>query len=225
MSYVVPWSYSSLTGFETCPFKFYEVRIAKTTKAKPFKEAAEGTKKHSDIELYLKGEKGLEDTSLQSLVDRTLAGLDYAHLKFEHKLAITKDLKPTDFFAKDCYHRGVLDVQYVHPEESVAKLFDWKNGKINAYSKQLVANAITVFVHNPHVERVDYSYVWMKHDEVTDGRVYRQHFMKDWNKFVERVEKMEQALINNYWPKCPSGLCKKHCEVTTCEHNGSYQNA
>lgn len=220
---VIPWSYSSLTGFETCPFQFYEVRIAKTTPRKEFAEAADGSQKHKAIELYLKGEQPLEDQAIKSLVDRTLLGLDPQYFHYEHQLSITKDQQPTEWKSENCYHRGVLDVLHVDPNSSTAHIFDWKFGKPREDSMQLKANAITVFAHFPHVETVRTEYVWAKYDRTTPGKVFRDFVEPLWNQFIARVDRMERAHENNNWPKCPSGLCKKYCPVVTCPHNGGFE--
>lgn len=222
MSKVIPWSYSSLTGYETCPHKYHAVRIAKTVPGKTFSEADEGVKRHKDIEHYLKGEFPLKDAALKKLVDNTLAPYNPKFYKYEHKLAITKDRAPCDWNDPNCYHRGVIDVMYVDPNSNGAAIFDWKNGKVNLYSQQLVANSICLFAHYPHVDRVNTEYVWMKFGKTTPAKVYRDNIERTWIRFVKRADELEAALAENNWPKRPSGLCKNYCEVTTCEHNGSF---
>lgn len=221
---VLPWSHSSLGAFENCPYRYQQERILKVTPKKVFKEASDGINKHAAIENYLKsaGALQLEDPKLKKLVDATLANCDHAYLKFEHKLAVTKDLQPCAWDDAAAYHRGILDVMYVHPEEPVAAIFDWKNGKVNEYSDQLKANAICVMAHYPHVQKVLTEYVWMMHNRTTKGRVFREFIDELWTKFVKRADRLENALLLNVWPKKQSGLCKKYCPVTSCEHNGEY---
>ena len=224
MPHVIPWSYSSLGNFENCAYQYYEVRIAKTTPRKVYSEADEGVKKHAAIEAYLKKEQGLDDISLRKLVDKTLSAYPNTdYYKYEHKLAITKDRNPCDWDAPECYHRGILDVLYVDPDSPTAGIFDWKNGTVNEYSEQLKSNSIMVFAHYPHVNTVHTEYVWMKFGKTTPGKNFRDFSDAAWDKFVVRVNRMERALENNNWPKRPSGLCKKHCPVHTCEHNGNYE--
>ena len=223
MSSVIPWSYSSLTGYENCPWQYYSVRVAKTTPRKVFDEADEGVKKHALIEKYLKKEGEISDISLRKLVDKTLSVYEGpSNFNYEHKLAITKDREPCEWDDPNCYHRGILDVMYVNPDQPTAGIFDWKNGKVNHYSQQLKANSILVFAHYPHVTSVNTEYVWLKHGVTTPGKNFRDFSDTTWSQFVQRVDRLEQALENNNWPKRPSGLCKKHCPVVTCEHNGLF---
>lgn len=224
MSRVLPWSYSSLTGYETCPYRYEQERILKVIPKKVYKEADEGVKKHEAIELYLKGTQALNDKRLQKLVDETLAHLNPIHFKYEHKLAVKKDRSPCEWDDPECYHRGILDVMYVDPNAKTAAIFDWKNGKVNEYSEQLKANSICVMAHYPHVDSVHTEYVWMKFDKRTQAKNYRDFSEPVWQKFVRRVDRLENALMTGDWPKRPSGLCKKYCPVVKCEHNGEYVN-
>lgn len=224
---VIPWSHSSLGAFETCGFRYLQERVLRVIPKKTFAEAQEGIDKHKAIEDYLKSVADLQDTKLKSLVDSTLGHLDYRHLKFEHKLAVTKDRAPCSYDraeSPEVYHRGIIDVMYADPEDPVAHLFDWKNGKVNEHSDQLKANAICVMAHHPHVQRVDTNYVWMKHNHVTKGRVYRDFSAEIWTRFCARVDRMEQKAKEGVWTKNPSGLCKKHCPVTSCEFNGQRES-
>lgn len=218
---VIPWSYSSLTGFENCPFQVYEVKITGHTPRKEYKESSDGISVHKQIETYCKGTEEVLPENLKTQVDRVITGLDPAFFLFEHKLAITQDRTPAEWWT--CYHRGVIDVLHVEEGNPVAHIFDWKTGKVDEYSQQLKANAICVFAHFPFVQEVRTSYVWLKFNKETNGKVYREFADKIWQNFETRVGRMKAAEEKNEWPKKPSGLCKRHCPVTTCEHNGSYE--
>lgn len=222
MSKVLPWSYSSLTSYENCPFRYQQERILNVIPKVVYKEADEGVKRHAAIELYLKGEASLDDTSLRKLVDNTLQHLAPSNFKYEHKLAITKDRQPCEWGSPDAYYRGILDVMYVDPNSTSGAIYDWKNGKVNEYSEQLKANALLVMSHYPHVQTIHTEYVWMRFGKTTQAKVFRDFSDGIWQKFIKRVDRLEQALQNDTWPKRPSGLCKKYCPVTSCEHNGSF---
>lgn len=222
MAKVLPWSYSSLTAFETCPFRYQQERILKVIPKVVYKEADEGVKRHAAIEHYLKGEAPLEDTKLRELVDSTLQHLNPACFKYEHKLAITKDRQPCEWDDSDAYYRGILDVMYVDPAWKNGAIYDWKNGKVNEYSEQLKANAVLVMAHYPHVETVHTEYVWMRFNKTTQAKVFRDFSEPIWVKFMKRVDKLEDALDKDKWPKKTSGLCKKYCPVKSCEFNGEF---
>lgn len=221
MKPILPWSYSSLTSYENCPHRYYRERILEDIEKEDFKESSEGVKKHTEIELHLKGEQPLQDEKLLKVVNDTLADHGNATQFYEHKLAITKDRKPCDWEDPDAYHRGILDVLclYDHP---TAYIFDWKSGKVNHYSQQLKANAILVMAHHPHVQSVNTEYVWFKFNQTTAGKVFRDNCDKLWGKFIERVDDLEQAFVVGNWPKRQSGLCKNYCPVHDCNFNGKF---
>src|SRR5487761_189731 len=58
--------------------------------------------------------------------DRVLRGT--GRLLVEQKYAITRDFRPTTFFADDAWYRGSGDV--VRIGEPVALVLDWKTGRV-----------------------------------------------------------------------------------------------
>ena len=48
----------------------------------------------------------------------------------------------------------------------------------------------------------------------------REDIPKLWEKWLGKYAKLEEAMEKDVWNKHPSGLCKKHCMVTECPHNG-----
>ena len=75
MANVVPWSYSSLTAFETCPKRFQLTRLLKKV-VEPSSEAmTHGNEVHKALELATLGEKPLADKykQYQPLVERLRA--------------------------------------------------------------------------------------------------------------------------------------------------------
>ena len=220
---VIPWSYSSLTSYETCPFRYGEERIYKRVEKVQFKDAQDGIDIHKQIELHLTEDQPLADATVKKMVDAALAGREVRFMKFEHKLGVRKDRSPCDYNDPDCYYRGILYVMYVSPEITTGGIFDWKNGKINLYSEQLKANAALVFAHHPHLQTIHTEYIWLRHNDTTPAKVFRDFYQPVWERFVKRVDRLEAALRTETWPKKPSGLCKKHCPVTHCEHNGEFK--
>ena len=77
---------------------------------------------------------------------------------------------------------------------------------------------------HPEIKTVHTNYVWLKEGYGTKDKVHRDFLGADWAKFEARAAKMEKALANNNWPKNKTGLCKKYCDVITCEHNGQFQS-
>lgn len=224
MAKIFPYSYSSLTGFETCPRKYYEERILKSTVRTENAAAAAGTALHLQAETYAIDGKPFEHkyaVQIMKVVD-TLKVNDSVTVIPEAEVSVTKDLKPTTFWATDCYSRGKIDVLTIGEEE--ANIVDWKTGKADVFSTQLKHNALLVMVNYPHIQRVTTCYEWLKEGFSTKSVIHREFLNADWNKFEGRVSKLEKAFTTNVWPEKKSGLCKNYCDVHTCSHNGNYKN-
>lgn len=220
------WSYSALQLFETCPRKFEALRI----KPVKFKEAEtdalrEGNFIHKQFEEYIKagGQFALpeEVKKYRPLLD---ACMKYPGEKYpEYQVALTTSLKQTGFFAKDVWTRGKLDLLIINDDE--ATVLDWKTGKPKADYAQPKIFALYVMALFPHVTKVKSGFVWVnggttKPVDVSTYSRADQGLM--WGEFLPRIKMYEDAHVKSEWPCKPSGLCKAHCPVITCEHNGSY---
>jgi hypothetical protein len=216
---VLPYSYSSLTSFETCAYKHYMVKVAKLVPALPFKAAQDGTDVHKQAEDYINERKPFDGTyapKIISIIDEMRK--NDAPIGSEVQLCVNRKLEPVDWKDPTGHARGILDVlQITGPEASIR---DWKTGKPDPFSTQLKHNAILVFAHNPQVNVINTEYIWLKAGFSTKAKLHREFMKDDWDKFERRVFKLEQAVVENNWPKKKSGLCKQYCPVTECEHNG-----
>lgn len=218
---VLPYSYSSLTSFENCAFKHYKVKVSKEVKEQQYQAAADGIDIHKQAEDYIKSRVPFEGKYAPKVISTVSAMLATGNpIHAEHQLAVTRDMKPTGWWDENCHSRGVLDVYQVNG--TTAEIKDWKTGKSNAFTQQLKHNALLVFIHEPAVQTVNYEYVWLKEGFSTKGKVHRDFLQAHWDSFEKRVIIMEKALVENKWPKKPSGLCRQYCPVTECEHNGQY---
>lgn len=212
------WSYSALTGFETCPRQYHEMRIKKAWPDPPGKAQLEGIEIHQHIEHRIG-----RGTALPA----NLAHVEPIIQKFEttkgvtqpeYKLALNDTFQPVEFFARDAWVRAVGDVVKVHGD--VAFACDWKTGKFRQGDGQLKLQAAVMFATYPHVERVGIVYAWLK-DQCTTTRVFeRKEAPIIWQEFLPRAKKMEKAIAAGEFPPNPTGLCREWCNVLSCEHNG-----
>lgn len=220
MAGVLPWSYSSLTAFETCPRRFHITRIAKLIKEPQTEATLWGNEVHKALELAVAGTKplGANFTQYQPIVDRVRAAKGR---KFtEQKFGLTSSFRPTEFFGKDVWFRGVLDLVITTPKVGV--VLDHKTGKVKTDGDQLKLFAAATFAQHPYLETVKTGYIWLAHDKVTT-----QEFKKDdvpgiWQEFLPRIQRMEKAQDDDKWLPNPSGLCKAWCPVgkKLCEFCG-----
>ena len=220
------WSYSSLQLFETCPRKFQALRITKEVK-EPENEALRwGNWLHKQFEQYIRASgkfvipKELE--KYRKLLDTVIAqpGEKYA----EYEVCLSPQLKMLSWYDKGAWSRGKLDVLIIN--DTKATVLDWKTGKPKADDTQAKLFALYVFTLFPHVEEVSSGFVWLG-EGVTNPIDLRTYVRRDqtdlWNEFLPRIRVYEDAHTNNQWPERPSGLCKRHCPVTSCPHNGANQ--
>jgi hypothetical protein len=215
------WSYSALTAFETCPRRYYLTKVSKEVKEPPTDATTWGNAVHKALELRLTQRMALPESMRQwePLVESiTSKG---GRVEAESKMALNTNLRPTTFFAKDVWVRGITDVTV----EKNGKLFvgDWKTGKPQPDSAQLRLSAAMVMAHKPHVHTVVNAFVWLKTSEVTAETFTREDIPTIWQEFAPRVERLNIAYEQKKFPAKPSGLCAKWCPVgkKLCEHCGT----
>jgi hypothetical protein len=78
--------------------------------------------------------------------------------------------------------------------------------------------ALLIFANYPTVHKVTSRFLWIAHREVTRGEYLRKDEDALWQEFIERAEELDQAHKDGIFPTRPSGLCKNHCPVSTCEY-------
>lgn len=217
----LPWSYSSLTAYETCPRRFYLTRISKQVIEPQTAATLHGNEVHKALELYVGGQKSLPEkyTEYQPIADK-LRGAEGNKL-LEYKFGLTQALKPTEFFAKDVWVRGVLDVCIVQPKTAI--VLDWKTGKRKLDSDQLKLFAAAALTLWPFVETVKTGYVWLQTQQMDTETFKPEQRTQLFQDFAARVHRMEKSQETDTWPARPSGLCRSWCPVgkTLCEHCGS----
>lgn len=216
----VAWSYSVLDSYETCARRHYETRIGKRVVEKETDALRWGNKVHKALELYAKGEARLPEElgDNAQYVDALLA-MD-GKLVVEKKFALNKALQPVEYFAKDVWVRGVLDISKIGEKRAI--ILDWKTGKRNPDSDQLKLFAGATFALYPWIDECVTGFVWLK-DKALDKEFFRRDQVTEiWDGFLPRVKRLEHAFEKDHWPPKPSGLCKSWCPVpkSLCEFSG-----
>jgi hypothetical protein len=181
-----------------------------------------GNKVHKALELRVRDGTPLpkEMESYEKLASKIADKAKGLTLGVEQKLALTRDFKETTFFAKDVWLRSILDLSI----EKGTKAFigDWKTGKKNPNSEQLQLSAAVFFATRPWIDEITNSFLWLQAGEVTTEKFHRADAPAIWQNFLPRVQRLEEAVAIQKFPKRPSGLCRNYCPVHTCEHNGKY---
>lgn len=214
-----PWSWSALDSFETCPRRHYELKVAKSVREKPSQALVYGREVHDALDKRVKYKISLP-SDLQPLEPKVAAlekmgGIIMA----EEELALTQDLKKTDWFGRNVWVRLKIDVQ-VHLGTSIL-LGDWKTGKMSDDWGQLITTAHLKFQLHPQLETAGLFFIWTKYNDKSRRVVTREEAALEWaNNLMPRVAKYQRAFDINEFPEKPSGLCRNHCPVKACQHNG-----
>lgn len=215
-----PWSYSSLTAYETCPRRFFLTRVSKQVSEPQTDATRHGNEVHSALEKYVGGTAKLADKyeGYRAVADKLKAAP--GEKKLEYKFGLTKALRPTTFFGGDVWLRGVLDVCVL--QEKTAIVLDYKTGKRKIDADQLRLFAGSALALWPWMEQVKTGYIWLQ-----TGQMDTEVFTQDdkpviFQEFAARVHRMETSEKKDDWPARPSGLCKSWCPVgkALCDHCG-----
>jgi hypothetical protein len=226
------WSFSAVDNFHTCGKKYYHQNIAKdVSDDTTFRN--EGQKIHQIMANALDGAPLPDHLKhwnrwLEELWNGTT---DDVELHAEQKMAFTTDFEPCTYFDKVMkpWCRTVIDVLKVKGDK--AKVWDWKTGKIKPDVDQLMLCSTAVFVHYPGVKEIDAALIFLKEDKgphiprnncTHEIRVRRDDLPFFWGRYIHKVNALERAVLTDEWNPTPSGLCRNHCPVRSCAHNGHY---
>ena len=217
---IAPWSFSIIKAFVQCPKQFYHEKILKEYPVEETEAMLYGTMFHSAAEEYVK-----DGTPMPVKFDYAVGALDSLQAKqgrklCEYKLGLTKDLEPCGFFDKDVWFRGIADLIIL--DGDLAWVVDYKTGKSARYADkgQLELMALATFKHFPEVRRIRAGLLFIVAKDLIKDTYTKDSEDILWSKWLANYAKMEAAVANDVWNPRPSGLCKRHCAVTECAHNG-----
>lgn len=224
MSLPGAWSYSSLKKFKTCPKQFAEVKVYKNFKEPPFTEATlYGSSFHEAAEHYVRDGTPLPEafSYVKAHLD-TLRSIEGTKL-CEHKMGLNKALEACAFDAPDVWCRGVADLLIVNEERGVARIVDYKTGKSAKYADtaQLELMALMVFKHFPRVHKVKAGLLFVVANDFKRADYDRTQEKNYWRQWMQDIGRLEGAYKSDVWNPNKSGLCRRHCVVTSCPHNGA----
>ena len=210
-------SYSSLKQYDICPKHYYHQRIAKDVRSEQNQASIDGERIHKHLEnrIEYKVELPKELTHLEPAIKQLEKASEIGVLKAEMEFTLTKDLKPTRWFAQDAWMRSKLDVFLI--SGTSAFNFDWKTGKRRPDYDQLELFSLQIFAHYPDVEKVKSGFIWTK-DAAIDQETYtREDAPKMWEKVNQKITRIEQSVETDNWPARPSGLCNYCAARNICE--------
>lgn len=219
------WSYSSLTAFETCAFRWWKTKWTKEVVEPQTEATLWGNRVHKAMEERLRDGKPLPEgmTQFEPIAKTILRQAEGAEIEVEQKLAINAQFQKTGYFDKDVWLRCIADVIVTKGDKCF--IGDHKTGKMSNApdSDQLALTSAVVFAHKPWVKSVLNSFIWLREGKTTSETFSREDVPRIWQKFLPRVARMEEAIKQNKFPPRPSGLCREWCPVHSCVHNGKYK--
>lgn len=206
-----PWSYSSLTAFETCPRKFYHTKVAKTVKEPPTEHTAHGIEVHKAFE---------DSVNLGAPMPEKYAQWQPIALKLQQtpgeklaelEIALDRQFRPVEWKDPDAWCRGIVDV--VVEKDDAALAGDWKTGRRKPDSTQLMLFAALLMHAREHLKKVTTAFFWLKENKVDKSAYTRENLPTIWQEFMPRVKRLERAYEDDSWAPKPSGLCNGWCPV------------
>jgi hypothetical protein len=221
MTYSVsPWSFSKIKAFEQCPKQFYHMKIAKDYIEEETEAVLYGTLFHEAAENFVKDDTPIPEkfkyaeaalTSLKNKPGKKLC---------EYKLGLTEDLEPCGFFDENVWFRGIADLIIL--DGDTASVVDYKTGKSAKYADkgQLELMALATFKHFPEIKKVKAGLLFVIAKALVRDSYEDTVAPILWKKWLSDYARMEKALETNTWNPRPSGLCRAHCAVIDCPHNG-----
>jgi hypothetical protein len=217
----VAWSFSALKTFQSCPKKYYHLKVLKDVKEQPSEIMLYGIDAHKAAELYIANNQELPGKYefMRKQLDKLkeLDGEKYCEFKF----GLTKEMQPCDFFAKDVWLRGAIDLLVVNTEKGIARMIDYKFGKSkNADMSQLQLMSLAVFKMFPEIKKVKAGLLFCAEDKMMPVQYEQDKAPVMWMDWLPEVARLEASYENNVWNPNPSGLCKAWCPVVSCVHNG-----
>jgi CRISPR/Cas system-associated exonuclease Cas4 (RecB family) len=215
------WSYSSIKTFESCPKKYYHLKVLKDVQDTGSEATIYGQQVHTAAEKYIKNGVEIPEkfAYIRGVVERLGGKEGEKHTEFRMGVKKTGDgYEPCGFFDKSTWWRGIADLVII--DGDTAYSVDYKTSKNAKYAdlKQLDLVAGGIFTHFPQVDRIRSALIFLVSNDVIKKDHYREHMDKYLSTFNPLLERLEVAEQSDVWNAVTSPLCK-FCPVISCEHN------
>ena len=213
------WSYTSLTSFETCPYRFYKTRVDKTFPEPQSDSMLWGNYVHKALELRLTESAPLPNELAKYEQYAAPIQAFKGSLAAERRVTISNTFKEVEWDSPDAWCRGIFDVVVDQGKHVI--VLDWKTGKRKADHDQLKLFAALSSIVYPSAVHFSTLYIWLKVGQQDSARYVKADVPKIWGEFVSRVKRMDDAYAKGDFCKKPSGLCRRYCPVKSCQFCGA----
>lgn len=217
-----PWSFSSIKAYEQCPRKFYHLKVIKDHEEPKTEAILYGSSFHEAAELYIR-----DGTPLPPQFNYAKSVLDNFNRMpgeklCEYEMGLTEDLQPCGFKDPNVWWRGIADLIILDRDNAEAKVVDYKTGKSTKYADkgQLELMALAIFKHFPEIKKVKGGLLFVIANAFLKDNYHVDQQDVRWGKWIADRKRMAASYANDVWNARPSGLCRNHCVVLSCPHNG-----
>jgi hypothetical protein len=140
----------------------------------------------------------------------------------EYEMGLTEDLQPCGFKDENVWWRGIADLIILDRENAEARVVDYKTGKSTKYADkgQLELMALAIFKHFPEIKKVKGGLLFVVANAFLKDNYHVDQQDVCWSKWIADRKRMAASYANDVWNARPSGLCRNHCVVLSCPHNG-----
>lgn len=208
------WSHSRLKQFRDCPKALWHnvapkghpdrCEYVETQPMRDGKEIDEALTKRISKKVPLPPKFQHWEPMVQSVL--TAPGTKLTQVA----LALNESFAPCGYKDWDnAWARAIFDVAVINGD--YAWIGDWKNGAVWLDEEQLRLFAIFGFHHYPEVDKIDTSYIWLKHGTTSDKSYTRRELPDLWQTFIPDVERMQAAHKTNHFPPTPSKRACRFC--------------
>jgi RecB family exonuclease len=210
---MIAWSYSRLTDFEECAYRFKLKYIDK----KPEEEnpaATRGTAVHSDYEAYMKEpSKECPSSFFQPQLDHIKANYSWSS---ETNWAFDKDWNPRDWYDKETWLRIKPDL--VFKQGNILNIIDYKTGKAHKikHTAQGQLYAIGGNCLYPNITSINIAFWYHDLSSIFkfDLKTNQIEILKtNWAKRAKKLETSDFHPEPSKW-NCKYCGVKQHCEFS-----------
>jgi hypothetical protein len=220
-----PWSFSGIKSFEQCGRKYYHLKVARDYSDPGGEATLYGTLFHEAAEKYVR-----DGTPLPPQFGYAKGALDnFLRMEgeklCEYEMGLTENLDPCGFKDPGVWWRGIADLVILNRGAGEARIVDYKTGKSTKYADtgQLELMALAAFKHFPEVQTVKAGLLFVIANAFIKSKYTRSDEPRLWAKWMKDYARLKAAYQNDIWNPKPSGLCRRHCVVLSCPHNGRFE--
>ena len=195
-------SYSKAAAFIECPLRCWYVYREKLIPFTGNQYTEEGTAAHKDLENYCRDGTPLTRLEYKSAADK-IKNLDAGIKLYEVDMAINDKLEPVEYFAKDVWVRGGLDVLMIRGNKGF--IGDWKTNKKKSDMKlELRIFTLLAFQKYPQLESITTTFIWLKLNEMTSV-VYTRADLPDIVAELKSIyQQMDDSYVSGAWTPKPA---------------------